>query len=273
MPRARCTTPFIAVIGPRRRRPCGASCVSSGPGDVYVELQRHLVPGQERIVRGLCDLAAAHHLPVLATNGVAYAEAWGRQVNDIFTCLRHHTHLDAAGTLLSPNAEQRVKSPQEMSALFADLPEAILNTERLGDRLEFTLENLGYQFPDFPVPPGTTMEHELIAQTYHGARGRYGWPTQKVRRQLAKELHLINRLGFAGYFLIVADMVKYAREEGILIQGRGSAANSAVCYALGITAFDPIQSDLLFERFFGGGGGPPGPTLISICPAATGASR
>jgi error-prone DNA polymerase len=224
-----------------------------GPDHVHVELQRHLIPGEERIVRGLCELAGTHHLPILATNGVAYAEAWGREVHDIFTCLRHHTHLDAAGTLLSPNAERRVKSSREMAALFADLPEAVINTERAADRLEFTLENLGYQFPDFPVPSGTTMEHELIEQTYRGARGRYGWPTQKVRRQLARELHLINRLGFAGYFLIVADIVKYTREHGILIQGRGSAANSAVCYALGITAFDPIKSDLLFERFLAEG--------------------
>jgi error-prone DNA polymerase len=221
-----------------------------GSGHVYVELQRHRIPGEERIVSGLRELAAAHNLPVVATNGVAYAEAWGRDVHDIFTCLRHHTHLDAAGALLSANAERRVKSSREMASLFADLPEAITNTERLAERLEFTLHDLGYQFPDFPVPEGTTMEYELIEQTYHGARERFGTPlSPRVKNQLDKELSLINRLGFAGYFLIVADIVRYARDNDILVQGRGSAANSAVCYALRITAVDPIKQDLLFERF------------------------
>ncbi len=224
-----------------------------GPGHVYVELQRHRLPDEERKVEGLCALAEAHGLPILATNGVVYAEAWGRNVHDVFTCLRHYTHLDAAGALLGANAERRVKSPRDMAALFADLPQAIVNTERLAERLDFTLKDLGYRFPDFPVPEGTTMERVLIEQTYRGARNRYGWPTPRVRRQLAKELNLINRLGFAGYFLIVADIVHYARTSDILVQGRGSAANSAVCYALGITAFDPVSSDLLFERFLSEG--------------------
>ena len=221
-----------------------------GTEHVYVELQRHHLPGENRIVDGLRDLAAAHGLPLLATNGVLYATAAGREVHDVFTCLRHHTTLDAAGALLSPNAERRVKSPRDMTALFGDLPEAILNTERLADRLEFTLQDLGYRFPDFPVPPGTTMEKELIEQTWRGAWERFGRPlSREVREQIKKELRLINRLGFAGYFLIVADMVKYARDHDILIQGRGSAANSAVCYALRITAVDPIKQNLLFERF------------------------
>jgi error-prone DNA polymerase len=219
------------------------------PGHVYVELQRHRVLHEERITSGLKELAEAHRLPVVATNGVRYAEAWGRDVHDVFTCLRHRTHLDEAGLLLNSNAERRVKSPREMAALFANLPDAITNTQRLADRLNFTLGDLGYQFPDFPVPDGTTMERVLIEQAHHGARGRYGTLSERVRLQLEKELELINRLGFAGYFLIVADMVRYARENNILIQGRGSAANSAVCYSLGITAVDPIKSDLLFERF------------------------
>jgi error-prone DNA polymerase len=221
-----------------------------GADDVFIELQRHRLTGEDRLLEGLRDLAAAHGLPVVATNGVLYAEAWGRDVHDVFTCLRHHTTLDAAGALLSPNAERRVKSCAEMAALFADVPEAIANTERIGERLEFTLEDLGYQFPDFPVPAGTTMERELVEQTYRGARERYGWPLSgRVKQQLDKELELINRLKFAGYFLIVADIARYARDHGILIQGRGSAANSAVCYALKITAVDPIKRELLFERF------------------------
>jgi error-prone DNA polymerase len=224
-----------------------------GAGQVYVELQRHRFPDEERIVDGLIELAASHHLPVVATNGVAYAESWGREVFDVFTCLRHHTHLDAAGALLSPNGERRVKSARQMAELFADVPEAISNTERIAARLEFTLHDLGYQFPDYPVPEGMTMETVLREQTRRGARERYGSISEEVNRQLEKELELITRLGFSGYFLIVADIVNYARDEGILVQGRGSAANSAVCYALGITAIDPVKSKLLFERFLSEG--------------------
>jgi error-prone DNA polymerase len=220
-----------------------------GADRVYVELQRHRIPGEERICDGLHELAAAHGVRVVATNGVLYAEPWGRDVLDVFTSIRHHVNLDNAGLLLSPNAERYLKTPRQMTRLFADLPEAIANTERIAEQLEFTLENLGYEFPTFPVPDGETTDGFLRQQTYAGARRRYGDLNKSVRRQLDKELKLIGKLGFAGYFLIVADIVNYARREDILIQGRGSAANSAVCYALGITAVDPIGSKLLFERF------------------------
>jgi error-prone DNA polymerase len=224
-----------------------------GADRVYVELQRHRIPGEERVVEGLRSLAEAHHLPIVATNGVVYAERKGRDVFDLFTCIRHHTHLDSAGLLLSPNAERRIKSSREMAELFADIPEALANTERIADQLEFTLNDLGYQFPDFPVPEGTTMEGVLVEQTFIGARERIPNLSEEVRKQIEKELKLIHKLGFSGYFLIVADLVKYAREEGILIQGRGSAANSAVCFALGITAVDPMKHQLLFERFLSEG--------------------
>ena len=225
-----------------------------GADHLYVELQRHHVPGEDHLVEGLMDLARAQGLPMVATNGVQYAEPWGRDVLDVFTCLRHHTHLDAAGTLLGINAERHVKTPRQMADLFADLPEAITNTERLEDRLEFTLLNLGYEFPRFSVGPGETMEGRLREQTYAGARQRYGGALdQSVENQLKKELDLITKLGFAGYFLIVADIVQFARSESILVQGRGSAANSAVCYALGITAVDPVGNKLLFERFLSEG--------------------
>lgn len=224
-----------------------------GEGQVYVELQRHRVPDEERMVAGLNDLARAQGLPVVATNGVLYAEPWGRDVLDVFTCIRHHTHLDAAGLLLERNSQRQVKTPRQMAELFSDCPEALANTERIADRLEFTLEDLGYEFPTFPVPEGETMDGWLRQQTYAGARERYDSLNQPVRRQLEKELDLIQRLGFSGYFLIVADMVNYARQNDILIQGRGSAANSAVCYALGITAVDPVGSKLLFERFLSEG--------------------
>jgi error-prone DNA polymerase len=224
-----------------------------GPDQVYVELQRHRVLNEERITTGLKELADAHRLPVVATNGVLYAEPWGRDVLDVFTCIRHHTHLDAAGLLLGLNAQRCVKTPQQMARLFADLPEAIANTERIADRLEFTLSDLGYEFPHFPVPEGQSMEGQLRKLTYFGAQQRYGSISGPVREQLEKELDLIGRLGFSGYFLIVWDIVNFAREEGILVQGRGSAANSAVCYALGITAVDPVGGKLLFERFLSEG--------------------
>jgi error-prone DNA polymerase len=220
-----------------------------GRDRVCMELQRHYVPDEDYLIEGLHDLADAHRLLVVATNGVLYAEPWGRDVLDVLSCARHHTHLDAAGLLLSTNSERHVKSAKEMMRLFRDLPEAIVNTERIADKLEFTLKDLGYEFPRFPVPEGQTMESTLRKLTYFGAQQRYGSITEPVRQQLEKELELIGRLGFSGYFLIVWDVVNFAREEGIMVQGRGSAANSAVCYSLGITAVDPVGGKLLFERF------------------------
>jgi error-prone DNA polymerase len=221
-----------------------------GPRNVFVELQRHHRRGEERVVSALVDLAHAHDLPLLATNGVQHASPEGRQVTDLFTCLRHHLTLDAAGARLSSNDERHLKSPGRMGALFADVPEAIGNTARLADRLRFELTDLGYEFPKFPVGPGETMEGALRAWTDRGARERYpGGVPEKVRGLLEKELALIGKLGFAGYFLIVADLCRYCRENRIMVQGRGSAANSAVCFCLGITAVDPVKFNVLFERF------------------------
>ncbi len=224
------------------------------PGRVYVELQRHLRRGEDRLNRAIIGLARSRSLPLLATNGTAHATPEGRQALDVFTCLRHHTHLDAAGRLLSVNDEQRLKSPAEMAGRFADLPEAITNTARLAERLQFTLADLGYEFPRYPVGPSETMEGVLREQTWAGARKRYprGIP-EKVRGLLEKELSLINKLGFAGYFLIVADLVRFCAERQIMAQGRGSAANSAVCFCLGITAVDPVRFNVLFERFLSEG--------------------
>jgi error-prone DNA polymerase len=224
-----------------------------GADHTYVEIQRHRVPGEERITNGLVELARSHGLPLVATNGVLHAESPGRRTLDVFTCIRNHTHLDAAGQLLAINGQRHVKSPREMKNLFADLPEAITNSERIAERLEFSLADLGYEFPHFPVSDGETMDGQLRKLTYFGAQQRYGSINGPVRQQLEKELELIGRLRFAGYFLIVWDIVNFAREEGILVQGRGSAANSAVCYALGITAVDPVGGKLLFERFLSEG--------------------
>src|SRR5881396_3270426 len=220
-----------------------------GRENVFVEIQRHFIRGEEPINRELIDLARLNRLPLLATNGVQYAKQYGREVLDVFTCIREHTHLDAAGRLLTENAERHLKSDREMRAIFADLPEAIENTSRLAERLTFSLENLGYEFPEYPVPTGHTMDSFLRTIVWFGAQQRYAAISAKVKRQLEEELALISKLGFPGYFLIVWDIVNFCREHNIMVQGRGSAANSAVCYCLGITPVDPVSNHLVFERF------------------------
>ena len=220
-----------------------------GRENVFVELQRHFIRGEERINRELIDLARAHRLPLVATNGVQYAKPYGREVLDVFTCIREHTHLDAAGKLLTQNAERHLKSDREMRAIFADLPEAIENTSRLAERLTFSLENIGYEFPEYPVPAGHSMDSFLRTIVWFGAQQRYAAISPKVKRQIEEELALISKLGFPGYFLIVWDIVNFCREHNIMVQGRGSAANSAVCYCLGITPVDPVENHLVFERF------------------------
>lgn len=224
-----------------------------GPDQLYVEMQKHRVRGEERDHAMLAALAARKHLPLLATGGVLHATREQRVVADVFACLRHHTTLDAAGRLLAPNAERHLHGATHMRTLFHDFPEAVDNTVRLASKLEFTLRNLGYRFPDFPVPGSHSMESFLREQAMAGARHRYGTPSPQVIRQLEKELSLINRLGFNGYFLIVWDICRWCRENGTLVQGRGSAANSVVCYVLQITAVDPIREKLLFERFLSEG--------------------
>ena len=224
-----------------------------GPRNVYVELQRHFHREEESRNRIAMDLARTFHLPLLATNGVDYALPKARELADAFTAIRNHRTLSTAGRLLSRNSERHLKSPAEMRQLFADLPEAIHNTTELSSRLEFTLNDLGYEFPRYPVPEGETMNSFLREQSWIGFRNRYGRASAemqaKARRQIEKELALIEKLKLAGYFLIVWDLVRFCREQNILVQGRGSAANSAVCYSLGITAVDAVSMELLFERF------------------------
>ncbi|MDP9269015.1 MAG: error-prone DNA polymerase [Acidobacteriota bacterium] len=225
-----------------------------GRGNVYVELQRHYDRAQEVRNQAAIELARALHLPLVATNGVAYAAPIEREVLDVLTCVREHTTLDRAGRLLAANSERCLKPAREMARLFSDIPEAVFNSGALSSRLQFTLADLGYEFPRYPVPEGETMNTFLRKRTDEGARLRYLtdgkrhlWP--RARRQIERELALVEKLELAGYFLIVWDIVRYCRERGILVQGRGSAANSAVCYSLGITAVDPVGMDLLFERF------------------------
>ncbi len=224
-----------------------------GHENVFVELQRHFIRSEERVNQALVELARANRLFIVATNGVKYAKPYGREVLDVFTCIREHTHLDIAGKLLSQNAERHLKSDREMRELFRDLPEAIGNTSRLAERLTFSLENIGYEFPSYPVPAGHSMDSFLHTIVWFGAQQRYAAISVKVKRQLEQELALISKLKFPGYFLIVWDIVNFCREHNIMVQGRGSAANSAVCYCLGITPVDPVSNHLVFERFLNEG--------------------
>jgi error-prone DNA polymerase len=224
-----------------------------GAKNVFVELQRHYNRAEEALNQALLDFARRHRLPLLATNGVSHATPESREALDVLTCVRHKTTIQEAGRLLSINSDRYLKSAQEMSRLFADLPEAIANTQALSDRLQFTLADLGYRFPRYPTPPGETMNSFLRKRVEEGAMNRYHHKSvdlrRRARRQIDRELALIEKLDLSGYFLIVWDVVDFCRRQNILVQGRGSAANSAVCYALGITAIDPVEMELLFERF------------------------
>ena len=225
-----------------------------GPDNVCLTLTRHHIRGEERRNRLLIDLAAHLKLPLLASNAPLFARRRDRLLADAFTCLRHHTTLDHAGTLLAANPERHLKHPRHIASLFHDLPHALLNTPppRRAPRVHPRKPRLSV--PLLPrkrqarSPP--TRRNFLLRQlTFQGARTRYRKLGHKVREQLDHELALIERLGFSGYFLIVWEIVQFAKSQGILCQGRGSAANSAVCYCLEITACDPIGGGLLFERF------------------------
>jgi error-prone DNA polymerase len=224
-------------------------CELFGNDNVYVELQRHLCREEEVRNQRALEIARKLKLPVLATNGVCHALPEQRELLDVFSCVRHHRTLATAGRLLARNAERHLKSAEEMERLFADLPEAIANTQTLASRLQFTLNDLGYQFPIYPVPDGRSQTQFLRDRTHDGMLARYGTDNERARRQIAHELDIIEKLDLAGYFLIVWDIIRFCARENILVQGRGSAANSAVCYALGITAVDPVSMELLFERF------------------------
>jgi len=225
-----------------------------GRRNIYIELQRHFDPAEEHRNQAAVRLAESLRLPLLATNGVRYAHAADREILDVFTCIRNHCELGAAGRLLERNNERHLRPAREIAELFRDLPQAISNSMELSGRLQFTLADLGYEFPQYPVPPGETMDSFLRKRTEEGFRARYAPKNDeelyaRAERQIHRELALIGKLKLAGYFLIVWDIVRFCREQNILVQGRGSAANSAVCYSLGITAVDAVGMELLFERF------------------------
>lgn len=204
---------------------------------------------RRRLAR-LDDLAAQARVPLLATNEVLYHDPGRRPLQDVLTCIREKTTIEAVGRKLEANAERFLKTPREMARLFRDFPEAIAETMRFADKIDFSLDQLKYQYPDEPVPPGKTAQGHLEDLTWAGVDKYFGGNIDdKLRATLKKELALIAELKYAHYFLTVHDIVHYARSQNILCQGRGSAANSAVCYVLGITSVDPTKVDLLFERF------------------------
>ncbi|MEY9464486.1 error-prone DNA polymerase [Bradyrhizobium ottawaense] len=206
---------------------------------------------RRRLAR-LDDLAAKAKVPLLATNEVLYHDPGRRPLQDVLTCIREKTTIEAVGRKLEANAERFLKTPREMARLFRDVPEAIAETMRFAGKIDFSLDQLKYQYPDEPVPPGKTAQGHLEDLTWAGVDKYFGGIENiddKLRATLNKELALIAELKYAHYFLTVHDIVHYARSQSILCQGRGSAANSAVCYVLGITSVDPTKVDLLFERF------------------------
>jgi error-prone DNA polymerase len=237
----------------------GLICLTAHPDerllDIYgkqalcAELQRHHNREEEAHNQYVVERARRLGIPIVATNNPAYAVPAQRELLDVFTCIRHKVTLATAGRLLERNSERHVKAPAEMARLFADLPEAVANTLEISARLDFTLADLGYEFPRYPVAEGETQMSLLRKLADEGARRRYRPYHDRARKQIERELALIEKLHLPGYFLIVWDIVRFCKEHNILAQGRGSAANSAVCYALEITAVDPVGMDLLFERF------------------------
>ncbi|HEX2256611.1 MAG TPA: PHP domain-containing protein, partial [Afifellaceae bacterium] len=220
------------------------------PGQVRLGASPFYDGNDRRRIAELQALAGRIGVPLVALGDALTHTPDRRPLQDVLTCIREHVTLDAAGRLLEANAERHLKSPEELARLFADAPEAVAETMRLFERLDFSLDELRYEYPDEPAGDSATPFEELTRLAWEGAARRYpaGVP-QKVKRAVAHELKLIRELDYAPYFLTVWDIVRFARSKNILCQGRGSAANSAVCYALGITEVDPERSDLLFERF------------------------
>jgi error-prone DNA polymerase len=215
----------------------------------YVELSHHLRPGDDERLAALVRLGRELRLPRVVTQDARYATADERPLHDVLACVRLGRSLGQAGRALASNGEWHLHPPAEIERRFAGVPDALERTVALAAQATFSLEALRYRFPDFPLPPGETPFSYLYELTMQGARTRYRPITAKVLAQLSHELGVIERMRLAGYFLIVWDIVRFCREKQILCQGRGSAANSAVCYALGITAVDPVGMELLFERF------------------------
>ena len=220
------------------------------PGNLYLAAQ-HLYRGDDaaRLAR-LAAIAERTAAALVASNDVHYHVPERRPLQDVVTCIREHCTIDDAGFRLFASAERFLKSPEEMARIFADYPDAIARSVEIAERCTFSLEELRYEYPDETTGDGRTPQEQLEWLTWQGAEERYplGIP-DKIEASLKHELDLIGTLNYAPYFLTVEDTVRFARNQGILCQGRGSAANSSVCYCLGITSVDPNRIDLLFERF------------------------
>ncbi|MBT8494069.1 MAG: DNA polymerase III subunit alpha, partial [Deltaproteobacteria bacterium] len=215
----------------------------------YVELTHHLAPGDDQRIIAMSQLARTVGLERIVSQDARFGSPVDKRIYDVQTCIREKCTLAEAGRLLDFNSERYLHSAAEITAHFDAFPDALANTTRLIEHFEFSLEELRYRFPDYPLPSNETPFSHLHQLTYQGARQRYQPMSPRAAAQLAHELAIIEKLDLAGYFLIVYDIVRFCRRESILCQGRGSAANSAVCYSLGITAVDPVKMELLFERF------------------------
>lgn len=220
-----------------------------GRDRLFLELGIHFDEEEDRRNIALVELAQQFALPLLATNDVNCATPDQALLADVLACIRLGVTLADAGTRLFKNGERYLKPPAAMAALFRDLPAAIANTAAIAARCQLKTSDFGYRFPDYPLPPGTSQDAFLRALVEREAPKRFHPYGERARAQLDRELTLIFRLGLTGYFLVVWDIIEFCRRREILVQGRGSAANSAVCFALGITACDPLKMDLLFERF------------------------
>ncbi len=222
------------------------------PGRTWLAATRGYAARDLKRIAALDALGHGAGAPIVATGDVLYHVAERRPLQDVLTCIREKCTIQTAGLRLEANAERRLKSPEEMARLFAAWPEAVARTAEIAERCRFSLDELRYEYPDEPVPPGKTAIGHLTDLAWQGAAWRYGAVIpRKVRDLLDKELALIEELGYPNYFLTVHDIVQWARARGILCQGRGSAANSSVCFCLGVTAVDPCKPDhdVLFERF------------------------
>ena len=220
---------------------------------LYVELQRHHLRNEENINYQLLGYAHKLRLPYFASNGAYYADQHDRELFDVFTCIKNHCTIFEAGKLLSENSERHIKPEHEMRDLFEDLPEAVERTNEIASRINFSMKELSYSFPDYPVEANEIVDSVIRSKAIERSVIRYRHEPWALRSQvlgrLEKEFRVIKMKKLAGYFLTVADISDFCTEHQILSQGRGSAANSVVCYALGITAVEPIKNKLLFERF------------------------
>ena len=245
---------LVLIVLPERRLDGVASALAgvaeAAPGAVWLGAAMHRRGDDRRRLARLGALAEAARVPLLAVNDALYADPDARDLQDVLTCIREGVGIETAGRRLEANAERHLKAPIEMARLFRDRPDAIAQTGDVLARIDFSLAVLTYDYPDEAVPPGRTPQGWLEEQTWARAALRYphGIP-DKVTGLLREELALIAKLDYARYFLTIHDIVRVAEDKGILCQGRGSAANSAVCYALGITAVDPAEHELLFARF------------------------